>query len=288
MSNPLYVKKGYIEVQPGKQIHYRYILPAEGSSPKIPIVYLHKSASSSVSHEKLMLHYAALGHAGYAPDMPGFGGSFDQHDDDVAAISEKNTRWYVDTFINVFQQLGLYEANSPAKQVALIGHHSGACLGVEMAAVYPEFIQSITLVGPTVIGEEDRAEMKKAFFAPFNEPVEDGSHLLKTWNYLRKMGVGPDLALFQREAVDHIRAWRGRNLVYGAVWAQDSEGLFKTVKCPVLTLCARDDVLWAHIDNVQKIKPEAKVAEVKGANFSLDLDAEGIIREWDIFQKEVA
>ena len=157
-----------------------------------------------------------------------------------------------------------------------------------MAAVYPAFLKNITLVGPTVIGEADRAEMKKSFFTPFNEPVEDGSHLLKTWNYLRKMGVGPDLALFQREAVDHIRAWRGRNLIYGAVWAQDSEEVFRNVKCPVLTLCARDDVLWSHIDNVQKIKPEARLGEVKGANFSLDLDAPGIIREWDNFQKDTA
>ena len=189
---------------------------------------------------------------------------------------------YVDVFMKTFELLGL----PPTEKVCLMGHHSGACLGVEMAAVYPEFLKNITLVGPTVIGEADRAEMKKKYFAPFNEPKEDGSHLLKTWDYLRNMGVGPDLTMFQREAIDHIRAWRGRNLVYGAVWGQDSEGLFRQVKCPVLTLCARDDVLWTHIDNIQKIKPEAKVAEVAGANFSLDRDAPGIIREWDLFQKD--
>jgi hypothetical protein len=57
--------------------------------------------------------------------------------------------------------------------------------------------------------------------------VPDGSHLLKTWDYLRAMGVGEDLELFQREAIDHIRAWKGRNQIYGAIWDQDKEGYFK-------------------------------------------------------------
>lgn len=101
------------------------------------------------------------------------------------------------------------------------------------------------------------------------------------------MGVGDSLALRQREVIDHIRAWRGRNLIYGAVWEQDSETLCAHVQCPVLVLCARDDVLWSHVDNVQKVKPAAKVAEIKGANFFLDLDVSGIVREWDKFQDSV-
>jgi pimeloyl-ACP methyl ester carboxylesterase len=125
MSNQLVIRKAYVEVLPGKQIHYRYVLPAEGTAQRIPIVYLHKSASSSVSYEKLMLHYAALGYPSYAPDMPGFGGSFDPDETDVKAISEKNTRWYVDLFVKVFEQLGVYDASSSSKQVELIGHHSG-------------------------------------------------------------------------------------------------------------------------------------------------------------------
>jgi len=35
---------------------------------------------------------------------------------------------------------------------------------------------------------EERAEMKEIYFKPFNQPVEDGSHLLKTWTYLKNTG----------------------------------------------------------------------------------------------------
>ncbi|KIW00490.1 uncharacterized protein PV09_08011 [Verruconis gallopava] len=291
----LVIRKAYVEIMPGKQIHYRYVLPQNGLTQKPTIIYLHKSASSSVSYEKLMTHYASKGHPGYAPDMPGFGGSFDQDEDDVRAIDEENTGWYVDIFMKMFEKLGIYnptnqnsiQGSPTVKMVNIIGHHSGASLANQLAARYPDFVRSITLVGATIIGKEERERMKEIYLKPFNKPAEDGSHLLKTWNYLKNMGVGDDISLHQREAVDHIRAWRGRMLVYGAVWSQESEEFFRAVRCPVLVLCARDDVLWEHVDNVQKVKPEAKVAEIAGGNFSLDRDVVGIVREWDAFQAEI-
>jgi pimeloyl-ACP methyl ester carboxylesterase len=289
MAGPV-LKKAYADLPIGQQIHYRYALPTTPSD-KPPIVYLHKSASSSASFEKLLLHYAEQGHAGYAPDMPGFGQSFDPTEDDVERIHEQGTAWFTGIFMTVFEQLGLCNRSSNQRagnggKFHIIGHHSGASLANQLAATYPNIVESNCLVGATVIGYEERQKMKELFLKPFNQPVEDGSHLMKTWDYLGHMGLpeGCDIDLKQREVIDHIRAWRGRNLIYGAVWEQDSEGLFRQVQCPVLVLCARDDVLWHHVNNVQKVKPEASVAEVKGANFSLDLDVKGIVREWDLFR----
>ncbi|KAK5123605.1 hypothetical protein LTR85_002643 [Meristemomyces frigidus] len=281
------VKKAYIDLPSGQQIHYRYVLPTSSAKSQ-PIIYLHKSASSSVSFEKLMSHYAVQGFAGYAPDMPGFGQSFDPTEEDVKAIHEQGTKWFTDIFLTVFEKLGICNGASSSSPPHIIGHHSGASLATQIAATNPQMLASICLVGATVIGYEERLAMKALFLTTFNEPVPDGSHLLKTWEYLDNMGIGDDLALRQREVIDHVRAWRGRNLIYGAVWDQDSEGLFKQVQCPVLVLCARDDVLWSHADNVKRVKPDAKFSsEIKGANFSLDLDVEGIVGEWDAFQDDL-
>ncbi|KAI0473053.1 Alpha/Beta hydrolase protein [Xylariaceae sp. FL0804] len=239
------IKKAYADTPHG-QVHYRYAVPAapaaadaDAAAPVVPaardaLVFLHKSASSSASFERLMAHFAARGHACYAPDMPGFGGSFDPSPAAAAEIAARGTRWYVDLFTGVFASLGLGSFH-------VIGHHSGASLAVEMAAVRPELVRSACLVGASIMSAEDRAKMKEQFFAPFNAPVADGSHLQKTWDYLAGMGVGDDLALHQREALDHIRAWRGRNQIYGAIWAQDKEAYFRQVRCPVVALCARDD-----------------------------------------------
>ncbi|KAI1850374.1 hypothetical protein JX265_002272 [Neoarthrinium moseri] len=268
----LSIKKAYVDSEYG-QVHYRYAVPPQVT--RDTLVFLHKSASSSISYTKLIQHYSSAGHSCYAPDMPGFGGSFDPPPPAIDIISTKGTRWYVDLFMSVFEALGLAD-----KGFHIIGHHSGASLATEMAAVYPDKVKSICLVGASIMSAEERAKMKEQYFAPFNKPVPDGSHLLKTWDYLRGMGVGDDLDLFQREAIDHIRAWKGRNQIYGAIWGQDKETYFKMVKCPIVVMCARDDVLWAHAENAKKHRSDVPLIEVKGANFSLDRDAEGIITHW--------
>lgn len=253
---PLLIKKAYADTSEG-QLHYRYSISP--STENTPIVFLHKSASSSQSYVSLMSRFGRT-HTCYAPDMPGFGQSFDP-------AQVPNTGYYVSHFVRLFESAGLTEYH-------IVGHHTGACLAVEMAAKYPERVKSITLIGASIMTEDERAAMKKMFFQPFNEPVRDGSHLLKTWEYLGKMGVGEDLELWQREAVDHIRAWRGRTQCYGAVWAQDCLTLYHKVMCPILVLCADDDVLWPFFAQIKTIRPEVRTEVIGGANFSLDRDVD--------------
>ncbi|KAM0816011.1 hypothetical protein AB5N19_01812 [Seiridium cardinale] len=217
--SPTMMKKAYADSLHG-QIHYRYAIPDRKTGDTL--IFLHKSASSSLSYTKIIEHYSSLGHPCYAPDMPGFGASFDPSPTAIDEIAVNGTRWYVNLFMEVFRSLGLVENG-----FHIIGHHSGASLATEMAALHPQHVKSICLVGASIMSAEERARMKEKYFAPFNKPVPDGSHLQKTWDYLRGMGVGDDLELFQREAIDHIRAWKGRNQIYGAIWDQDKESYFK-------------------------------------------------------------
>ena len=159
-------------------------------------------------------------------------------------------------------------------------HHSGAVLATEIAALYPDFVASICLVGSTVMNAEERAAMKEIFFKPFNEPVLDCAHLLKIWDYLSKIGIGGDLGLWQREAIDHIRAWKGRNLIYGAVWAQDAERIYMDVKCPIMLMCAADDVIQKYFEHVKGLRAKVLAGEIGGGNFELDRDVEGIEKNW--------
>lgn len=92
--------------------------------------------------------------------------------------------------------------------------------------------------------------------------------------------------MWQRELIDHVRAWKGRLQIYGAVWARDSEGIFLKVKCPVCVMCAPDDVLYGHMGNARKLRPDDPnlvVKDIKGANFSVDRDVEGIVETWEPF-----
>ncbi len=142
--------------------------------------------------------------------------------------------------MNAFEAFGI--AGPDKRPFHVIGHHSGASLATQMAVVYPDRIASVALVGPSGLSAEERLKMKELFFAPFNKPVADGSHLQKTWDYLSNMGVG-NLDLHQEQVIDHVRAWKGRNQIYGAIWEQDKEQLIRDIKTPLLAMCARDDVL---------------------------------------------
>ncbi|KAH8678272.1 Alpha/Beta hydrolase protein [Xylariales sp. PMI_506] len=275
MSSAPVIRKDYVDT-PSGQLHYRYVVPNTANGQIL--VMLHKSASSSTSYVPLMQHYSTEGYICYAPDMPGFGGSFDPSEDDIKMIDTKGTRWYVDIFMGAFEVLGL--AGVGKKPFHVIGHHSGASLGTEMAAVYPDRVASLALVGPSVMSAAERARMKQTYFAPFNKPVPDGSHLQKTWDYLTHMGVGPDLDLQHLEAINHVRAWKGRNQIYGAIWNQDKEKFIAEIKTPVLAMCATDDVLWEHFENLTKIRPDIPAIGIKGANFSLDRDVEGVVQNW--------
>jgi pimeloyl-ACP methyl ester carboxylesterase len=289
------VQKAYVTTPHG-QLHYRHAIPSTPSK-LTTLIFLHKSASSSASMMKLMSHFSSLGHACYAPDMPGFGASFDPSPAAIEDITQEGISWYCDLYAQVFRDLGIWN-EQPG--VHILGHHSGAALAPKLAVMFPAIVRSICLVGPTVVNEVERIAMRDRFLVPFNTPEPSGGHLTKTWDYLGRMGVTSagacsspptscteaDLELWQREVLDHLRAWKGRMQIYGAVWAVDSETIFKQVGCPIMALCAKDDVLYEHLDNVKKVRDDddsVVVGTIGGANFSIDRDVEGLISYWTPF-----
>lgn len=282
--SPAPIKKAYVDIPEG-QLHYRYAIPT--SATKIPIVFLHKSASSSISYEKLINHFSALGYPCYAPDMPGFGASFDA---DPPPGEENKTTYYSSIYVSALTALGIFDAAKGG--IHLVGHHSGASLALEVGALHPDVVKTTMLIGPTILAPEERQEMVDNLLdITWNIPQLDGSHLTNYWNYLIKSGVyntsnpAANLDLLQREALLHIRAWNGRNQIYGAVFRQDSVSLIKKIKCPLLLLCARDDVLWKYFENAKKYRPDdlVKLEECKGANWGPDLDAESIAKQLQLW-----
>jgi len=123
----------------------------------------------------------------------------------------------------------------------VIGHRSGADLAVEIAAFHPSHVASLCVIGVAIMTPTEQAELGAIFNKPFNEPVADGSHLMKTWTTLR--GCGDDLDLRHEELLSNVRAWQGRVFIYACVFKQEIWTMFEKVQCPILNLCARDDIL---------------------------------------------
>lgn len=239
--------KAYFPAADG-QIHYRTLL-STAAVKKDPILFLHMSASNGGHFVPLMKLYAARGHDCYAPDMPGFGGSYDLN------FQPENTTYYVDIYMSWIAFLSLSKFH-------ILGHHSGATLGTEISATYPEKVLSLCTVGLGLMSPSEQVYWERRANIPFNKPVDDGSHLMKTWKYLEgsggdaggKYGYGvKDLEFKHQEFLNHARAWDGRCKIYTVVFKVDLMSLFVKVKCPVLNMCSREDVLWDLVHYVKEL-----------------------------------
>ncbi|KAK4502091.1 hypothetical protein PRZ48_007902 [Zasmidium cellare] len=193
--------------------------------------------------------------------MPGFGESFNPKDD------PPSIEWYSSMYHDVFSNVPEFQHGCH-----IIGHHSGAVIGTDFAARYPGVVESLTLVGPAVLTPEERKKMAQKTMEPFNTPVDDGSHLKRTWDYLIEIGIpANNRDLLHREVLDHARAWRGRMQIYACRIE---------VECKMLAMCALDDVLWPMFKNVESVGRGIRCEEINGANFEPDLAPDEIVKHF--------
>lgn len=248
------IRKAYIDITDG-QVHLRRI-EGDGSA----VVFLHQTASSGQMWIKTMERLAGRWTM-LALDTPGFGGSFDPAPDEPPS-----TTGYAAWIYEAVKAAGIGWCH-------LVGHHTGACIAVELAARRPEMALSLTMIGPVPLTADERQEAAKVY-GTLIVPNRDGSYLMENWEYLRKLKADRDVMLIHREMIDQLRAWRGRVQSYAAVWEQDFTSLYKKVSCPILIGAASEDVLRPYLERARKIRPAAEVLEIEGADFEPDLDAE--------------
>lgn len=258
------IRRHYVDTREG-QVHYR----SSGRKGGVPIVFLHQTASSGAMWEAIMGKLEAE-YEMYALDTPGFGGSYDP--EDVPSIA-----YYTDVLMDAVNGIGIADFH-------VVGHHTGACMAVEMAAGWPDRVKTLSLFGPVQLTREEREEFRKHFSGPI-APTANGDYLLKTWKYISDLGGTENLDLHHREVVDMLRAWRGRAMTYKVVWDQDFPAFYAKTTCPNLIMAARDDVLWPYLDRAKKDHPSAEMVELRGANFEPDLDAPGSARSIRDFLK---
>lgn len=250
------IRKAYLDLPDG-QVHYRM----SGGGSATPLLCLHRTAASSVMWEGVM-DSLSLDRPVYAIDTPGFGGSFDPPG---MPTMKDYTRWA----LAAADALGLARFH-------IVGHHTGGCIGTELAAKQPARVASLSLIGIAYLNEAEKTEFKKIFSSPFS-PDASGDYLKTTWEYVAALGGNRSLPLQHREFLDTARSYRGRYQAFSAVWDQNFADLFAEVKCPILAMCADDDVLWPFFQRAIEARPDAKSRVLKGATFSPELDTENTI-----------
>jgi pimeloyl-ACP methyl ester carboxylesterase len=126
-------------------------------------------------------------------------------------------------------------------QTAVVGHHTGAVIAIEMAAARPARIAAMALSSPPYVDVERRA--RAAGKAVIDDAVRtaDGSHLLALWQMRQPYYPAGDIELLDRFIVDALKAGplaaEGHRVVDR--YAMDTR--LSLVRCPVRVIAAAAD-----------------------------------------------
>lgn len=242
------IQRAYVEAG-GGQIHYRWL---EGAD-ETPIVFLHQTASSSAMYEKLMARLAG-DRPQYAFDTPGFG----QSDPPPPAPTVAS---YARAILAAARELGI-------DRFHVFGHHTGATIGCEIAASAPDRVASLTMAGPPYMDAAARE-----FWTNKTEAMviqADGRHVMAAWERAQALDPDPDLAVVQRETVDTLRAGTRWHEAYLAVFSYDMPARFSALRCPVMMLSGRHDVLLSHQEEACAAHPDAYGVTLEGGTYVID------------------
>lgn len=147
----------------------------------------------------------------------------------------------------------------------VVGHHTGAVIGLEMAAQAPERVRALVLSSCPFVDAERRARHGHHPVVDGVTPRIDGSHLLDLWRGRQPFYPEGDITLLERFMADALQA-NGRaaqgHLTVNRYGMENRIGL---VGCPTLLLGATHDPhVYPAIPRLSRALPQALRVDIDG------------------------
>lgn len=134
----------------------------------------------------------------------------------------------------------LLDALGVAK-AAIVGHHTGSAIAIEMAAVRPERVGALVLSSPPFVDAERRAREATKTVIDEVTPAADGSHLAALWQMRQPFYPEGDIDLLERFIVDALKAGSLAAEGHRVVGRYVMETRLPLVACPTLVISALAD-----------------------------------------------
>ncbi len=242
------MKRAYIDIPEG-QIHCR----TEGNDE--PLLLLHQMTLSSDEYSEV-IPILAKRYWAIAMDTMGYGNS------DLPPY-EYTVEDHALSIIHFLDALEIKKAN-------IVGHHSGASLAVETAAVYPARVDKLVISGCPYLEQEARkARQSDPRFKPV-EIKEDGSRILRYWEdrKARYSAYTPPI-MWQRMAANYLKAGLGIRAedAHRAVFSYDIEPRLSLIESPTLLMVGTKDVFYSRLEATRKLIPRCRTKIIE------DMDA---------------
>jgi pimeloyl-ACP methyl ester carboxylesterase len=249
----------YVSTSVG-QIHVRQA----GAGPRRTVVLLHGSPRSSAS---LVALAGALAEDRpvLAIDTPGYGDS------------DRPTWPHPDQSLEPFARvLGEVIHNVVGGPVDVLGTHTGAALGLQLALIAPDLVGSLILHGLPVFDDAERTDLLAHYFVPL-EPRWDGAHLVTAWHLCRNLLLfwpwyrqEPEATLrypllpeaLHRDVLDLLKAGPSYAWAYAAAFRLRTEDVLPTLRTRAALAVTRGDPLEPHLARARALRPDLPVLEV--------------------------
>lgn len=201
----------------GAQLHVVEYGPGDGP----PLVLLHQTPRCADEFAAVAPLLAAHGRRVLAVDTPGFGASDPAPAHTIEAYAAR-----------ILAALDI-------DRFAVLGHHTGGVVAVELAARAPDRVTALVLSSTPFVDAAARARRAGRRSVDHVEPSPDGTHLVELW---RARAAFTPAGLVEPVVRDALRCGaEARDGGHAAVSAYRMEERLPLVACPVLCLGAAAD-----------------------------------------------
>lgn len=191
-----------------------------------PVLLLHQTPRS-VDEYRDVLPRLARDFAVIAMDTPGFGAS------PPLAVAPSIEAW-AEAALALLDALEL-------GGTAVVGHHTGAAIALEIAARAPQRVSALVLSACPFVDAERRARHSEHRVIDDVEPRPDGAHLAELWSRRRPFYPQGDIDLLARFVGDALRAGPMAAEGHRVVNRYRMETRTGLVRAPTLVLAPTDD-----------------------------------------------
>jgi pimeloyl-ACP methyl ester carboxylesterase len=154
---------------------------------------------------------------------------------------------------------------------AVVGHHTGAVIAMELAASVPERVERLVLSASPFVDAADRDRRRTGGHRVDHvEPKPDGAHLAELWRIRQRFYPKDRPDLLTRFVADALRA--GEKLVegHGACSRYRMEEKIGRVRCPTLVTCGTEDPFsFPKAELVAGRIPGSRLAPIPGGSVAV-------------------
>ena len=216
-----------------------------------PVLLLHQTPRSSDEYRDVLPILGQRRRA-IAMDTLGFGAS------SRLPEGEYSIEKWAAGVIELLDALGIDRAD-------VVGHHTGAVIATELAAVHRDRVRSVVLSSNSFVDSAYRSANSGPAVVDEAMARPDGSHLVELWRSRSPYYPPGDTALLERYIIDALRAGPLAAEGHRIVARYPMEDRLPLIECPVLLIGATDDPhSYPDQEELQRALSHAKFVEIEG------------------------